>query len=172
MDLNEVRAAAIPAPTFTSLIAVGISQVVSVVRPDRGVMHLMYPELKGFTDFPLTREEAARSQPISRTDAGRGITTWSREPCVIQKIVLAGDASSRHEATIWLSETRRGFPVQIQWHEPNAEVVFRFIEINDITPDIAIFEPPLSYAKYPDQPMLLQNALQRKNSEARTRQRP
>jgi len=170
MDLNEVRATAIPAPTFTSLIAMGIYQVVNVVRPDRGVAHLMYPELKSFTDFPLTPEETTRSMKIARTDAGRG--TAVGRFCAVQRVVVTGSSTNRHEATVWLSDNMRGFPVQIQWDEPRGQVTLRFLDVYLITPDIGLFEPPRDYIKYPDQAMLLQNASQRKNSEPRPRRGP
>jgi hypothetical protein len=170
MDVNEVRSLGFPAPAFSSLIEMGLNQVVSVVRPEKRVLHILYPDVRGYLDFPLTPEESAGTMKVERADTGRG--TANGEPCAMQRIVLTREGTNRHDAIVWLSDAQRGFPVQIQWNEPNAQVTFRFLQVNIVKPDLALFEPPSEYAKYPDYTVLIQTAAARKNALTRTRREP
>ncbi len=111
MDVNEVRSSTIPAPMFTALIELDLNKVVSVVRPDRRVLHVMYPDLRGYIDFPLTPEEVAGTMKVERTQAGRG--TALGESCAMQRVVVTCESTNRHEATVWLSDAQRGFPVHL-----------------------------------------------------------
>ncbi len=167
LDLNQVRSPTSIAPAFTGLLALDVTRIMNVVRPDKRAMYLVYPGTFSYTSIPLLPEECDRTLKIERGEAIH--ETALGQPCQKQKITVTYANNDKHEAMAWFSDTLRGFPVQIQWLERNATVTLRYLEVSQIVPALNVFEPPATFMKYNDQPAMLQAAMQRKLDDPKSK---
>ncbi|MBI3874861.1 MAG: hypothetical protein HY300_02630 [Verrucomicrobia bacterium] len=167
LDLTQVRSPSGLLPAFTGLLALDVVQIRNIVRPDKRVMHLVYPGTFSYTDLPLLPEECNHTLKIERGDIGHDAALG--QPCQKQKITVTYANNDKHEAMVWFSDTLRGFPVQIQWLERSATVTLRYLEVNMAVPALNVFEPPSSFMRYADQPTMLQSAMQRKLDDPKSK---
>jgi hypothetical protein len=149
IDMSEVKGSQFPAEAIVQLKKLNLDKPVSVLRPDKKVLYIIYPALKSYVEMPMPKEEAAvldKDVKMKKTELGK--ETIDGHPCVKSKVVMTDDQGKAQEATIWEASDMKDFPVQVQMADEGANVVIRYSNVQLAVPPASLFEPPAGYAKY------------------------
>ena len=158
-DAAEVKNKSMPAGMTEALKRWGLARVVSLIRPDKGLVYVLYPDQKALLRFPLPDDGVSGAPKITKTPLGK--ETVAGHPCTKNKVVISGGQSQAVEATTWEASDLKGFPVQIETKDGGNTSVMRFRDIQLAKPDPAQFYPPAGYTVYRNQDELGQ-AIQKK----------
>lgn len=149
IDLAQTRNKGVPAQMGAMLKQMGMSQVVSIIRPDKGLVYVIYPDQRALFSMALPKEDSEGSEKtpkIVKTPLGQ--ETIDGHPCTKNRVVLTDSAGQSTEATTWEASDLKGLPVQIQTQEAQTTSVVRFKEIQFSPPPADAFEPPSGFTKY------------------------
>jgi hypothetical protein len=162
VDMSQMRNKQAPPGYATALKQMGMAQVTSIIRPDKKLIYIVYPDQKCYLTMSLPTENADEKEPkIQKTALGK--ETIDNHPCVKNQVVLSDDKGQSLEATTWNATDLKDFPVQIQTTEKDQTSIMHFRDVRFEKPDPALFEPPADYQKYKDQQELL-TAIMKKGS--------
>src|SRR5436190_20645814 len=118
IDLTQTKNASMPPGAATTLRQMGMAQVISLVRPDKKLVYIIYPDQKAMITMPLPDEDldvAAKNSKTSKTPLGK--ETVDGHPCVKNKVVITSEKGEVLEATTWNAIDLQDFPLQIQTKE-------------------------------------------------------
>jgi hypothetical protein len=165
LDMAEFKNKGEPAGANDELKQMGMSHVVSVIRPDKKVIYVIYPDHKALASMPLSKEEAeaAEKKPtLQKTETGK--ETVDGHPCIKNTVIVTGDKGKILEATTWNATDLKDFPVQIQTRDQNnytSIVTYRQVQL--AKPDAGQFDPPAGYKHY-NEPAEMVDDIQKKTS--------
>jgi hypothetical protein len=162
VDMTQMKSAELPPDAAVSLKKMGMDRVVSIMRPDRKTMYLIYPNLQSYVNMPLPKEEAEaleKEPKMEKTQLGK--ETIDGHPCTKNKVVVTDDKGEKHEATIWNATDMKDFPVQLQIQEKDAIIVMHYKQVQFVKPDAKQFDPPADYKQYADNLQLMQKAMEK-----------
>jgi hypothetical protein len=157
LDLGSMKSKDMPPGTADALKQMGMARVISVVRPDKKLIHIIYPDQKCYLNMPMPPEEVEamdKNPKVEKTELGK--ETLDGHPCVKMKVVIGGgDKGPPVEATTWNANDLKNFPIQIQTEEKGNTTVLRFKQVQLIKPEAKDFELPEGYKQYNDQQELI-----------------
>jgi hypothetical protein len=159
VDVTQMIGKAIPPGSADTLKQMGMDRVISIIRPDKKEMFVIYPGLQSYAKMALPKEEieAIAKQPkIEKTALGK--ETVDGHPCVKSKVTLTTDDGKKHEATVWNATDLKDFPVRIQTQERDQSVEMTYKQIKLARPDAKVFEPPAGFTEYDDIQKLMMGA--------------
>ena len=151
IDLTRTRNKDMPSGTAATLKQIGMAQVVSIIRPDKGSVYVIYPDQRVLLTLPLSKEDAEGSDKapqIAKTALGK--ETIDGHPCVKNKVVITDSSGQKVEATTWDATDLNDLPVQIETAERDNTSIVRFKQIQFTKPDSGLFEIPSGYTQYKD----------------------
>ena len=160
IDMTHVKSAQMPADAAESLKKMGMAQVVSIVRPDQKIMHMIYPGMKSYAKMPLPSDESITNKEPKIEITKLGEETIDGHACVKNKTIITADDGTKHEAILWNATDLKDFPLQIQSSEQGMTVLMHFKDIQSTKPDAALFEPPTGYTAYDDVQKMMMSAMQ------------
>jgi hypothetical protein len=149
IDLAETRNKDVPPQMGAMLKQMGMSQVVSIIRPDKGLVYIMYPDQRAMLSMPLPKEDLENSQKapdIKKTPLGK--ETIDGHPCTKYKVLITDSTGNSAEATTWDASDLQDLPIQIETHERASTSVLRFKQVHFTRPDSGYFEVPSSFTMY------------------------
>jgi hypothetical protein len=138
-----------PSGTAATLKQIGMAEVVSIIRPDKGLAYVIYPDQRVLLTMPLPKEDSegsGKAPQVSRTPLGK--ETIDGHPCVKNKVVVTDSTGQTVEATTWDATDLNGFPIQIETQEKATTSLVRFKQIKFAPPAAGFFEPPSGFAQY------------------------
>lgn len=162
VDMTQLKSAELPPDAISNLKQIGMDRVVSILRPDKKAMFLIYPGLQACVNVPLPREEAEaldKEPKMEKTELGR--ETIDGHPCIKNKVIVTNDKGEKHEATIWNATDLKDFPVQIQIQEKDTTIALSYKQVQFVKPDAKQFELPADYKQYADNLQLMQKAMEK-----------
>lgn len=143
LDMAQMKNANMPPGAVEQLKKMGMSQVISVVRPDKNLAYVIYPDNKVLMSMPLPKEADTK---VTRTDLGK--ETIDGHACAKTKVVISGGKDQSFEATTWNASDLKDFPIQIRAQEKENTSVIHFSNVQLAKPDAQDFEPPAGYTQY------------------------
>jgi hypothetical protein len=156
IDLAETRNKDMPPGTGATLKKIGMSEVVSIIRPDKKVLYVIYPDQRVMLAMPLPKEDyegSDKAPQVSKTPLGKEIIDG--HPCVKNRVLISDSAGQTAEAITWDATDLKNLPIQIETQEKdptspqgNTTSLVRFKQIQFARPDAALFEPPSGYTQY------------------------
>jgi hypothetical protein len=162
IDMTQAKNSSMPPGAAASLKQMGMAQVISLVRPDKKLVYVIYPDQKVMMTMPLPEEDAeaaGKNAKTARTPLGK--ETIDGHPCVKNKVVITPDKGPAVEATTWNATDLKDFPVQIQTKEQENTSFVRFKQVQFKKPDADLFEPPNGYTQYSDPQELMQGVMKK-----------
>jgi len=151
IDLARTRNKDMPSGTAATLKQIGMSQVVSIIRPDKQLVYVIYPDQRVLLSMPLPKEDAEGSDKTPQiTKTALGKETIDGHPCIKNKVVISDSSGQKVEAITWDATDLNDLPVQIETQERDNTSVVRFKQIQFAKPDSGLFEPPSGYTQYRD----------------------
>jgi hypothetical protein len=163
IDMNQMKSA--DTTDIDMLKKLGIARMSSLIRPDKKLIYLVYPDQKSYFSMPMSAEDAAESSNPKLQKTPLGSEAIEGHDCVKNKIVVTDEKGQTMEATTWNAKDLNDFPVQIQAKEKDTTSIVRFKNVKFGKVDPKEFEPPADYAKYADASEMIQ-AIMKKSGGA------
>jgi hypothetical protein len=160
IDLSEFKHKDFPPALANSLKQLGLSQVVSIMRPDKLQTSIVYPEMQSLLTLPLPKADAdvvLKTPQIEKTVLGK--ETLNGRACVKHKVLIKSENGQTVSATVWNASDLKDFPVQIETVEKDSISILRFKEVQFVKPDARQFETPASYKQYADYPAMIKGLM-------------
>lgn len=149
IDLAQTRNKNMPAGTADMLRKIGMSEVISIIRPDKKLVYVIYPDQRAMLSMPLPKEdyEGSETAPkVSKTPLGK--ETIDGHPCVKNRVLISDARGQTAEAITWDATDLKELPIQIQTQEGDSTSLVRFKQIQFARPAEGLFEPPSGFAQY------------------------
>jgi len=163
VDLAKAVSRDLPELALASLKQAGMSEVTSIMRPDKKATYVIYPGAKSYVSMPLSTEEA------QTLDKGYKVQSET-----VGKELLAGKERSKHtvvvrdskgatvlEATTWNAPELKDFPVQIETRQDAMTIIMRFSNLKLEKPGTAQFEVPQGFTQYKNVQELMFEAMKK-----------
>jgi Domain of unknown function (DUF4412) len=148
MDISEMQGSHIPPQTAARMKQMGMSKTTMIMRSDKGITYVVYPDMKAYTEMGGQEKRAAMSEYKTETTK-LGQETIDGHDCVKNKVVVTGPSGAPHDSTVWNATDLKQFPVKIETASVNGNAsVILFKEVKLDKPDDAQFDPPSDYKKY------------------------
>lgn len=166
MDMTQVKNNTMPPGAAAQLKQMGMAQIISVVRPDKKLIYVIYPEQKILLSMAMPKEEAEAAQKtpkIQKTSLGK--ETLDGHDCTKFKVLISDEQGNSVQATTWNAADLKDFPLQIQTQEKEATSIVRFKQVQFVKPDLKQFEPPAGYTQYTNQWELQQAVMKKMMAE-------
>jgi len=160
LDMSAVKSKQLPPETLAAFKAAGLETLATIVRPDRKSTLLIYPRVQGYTEVPMSRDEAAgleRKFKIQKTRLGS--ETLGGYSCDKNNVVISADTGEKHHATVWYATELKDFPIKVQMEQPQMTVVFQYRDVKLAPPEASRFEAPAGFTRYGTAEQLMQNAM-------------
>jgi hypothetical protein len=148
IDLTQTRNKDMPAGTAAALKQIGMSQVVSIIRPDKSLVYVIYPDQRVLMTMPLPKEDVDASKGPKVIKTALGKETIDGHPCVKNRVLVSEPGGDTTEATTWDATDLKDLPIQIQTEEKDTVSVVRFKQVQFNPPSAAFFEPPGGFTQY------------------------
>jgi hypothetical protein len=162
IDLTQTRNKDMPAGAAAALKQIGMSQVVSIIRPDKGLVYVIYPDQQVLLTMAMPKEDAdgsAKAAKLQKTALGK--ETIDGHPCVKNRVVVTEGSGETAEAITWEATDLKELPIQIETQEKDVVSVVRFTKVQFTPPSPGYFEPPSGFAQY-DNPDDLKTGVMKK----------
>ncbi len=88
IDMAQIRGKNLPPAAVAGLKQLGMDRVVSLLRPDKQALFILYPNAQSYVHLPFTKEEIAadKNLKVERTALAR--ETVAGHPCVKNQVVI------------------------------------------------------------------------------------
>lgn len=161
IDMSQTKNASMPPGAAEQLKAMGMARVVSIIRPDKDLVYVIYPAQKSLMTMPLPKEstDPAKQPKITKTAVGK--ETIDGHACVKNKVTMTDDNGHPFEALTWNASDLKDFPIQIQTTEKQGTSIMHFSDIQFEKPDPKQFDAPADYAAYDSPQALMQGIMEK-----------
>ncbi len=160
MDMAEMKGGGIPPDAAASMKQMGMDKTITISRPDKEIMYMIYPGLKAYVAQPLKDPEATRPESDFEAEVTElGKETIEGRACVKNKVVVTDKQDRKHEFTVWNASDLDNFPVRIETADDGNTVTWLYKDVKLAKPDTALFDPPTDYKKYDSLKALMQEQI-------------
>ncbi len=163
IDLSQIRGRSVSPGVIAVLKQAGLDRVVSIVRLDKKMIHVVFSGVRSYANMELSGADADAAQKnlrIQKTLLAR--ETVDGHACARNRVVVKDSKGvALLEATTWNAADLKDFPVQIALQTKDNATIVHFNQIRLARPDAAQFEPPAGYARFNNTDSLLMSAAQK-----------
>jgi hypothetical protein len=162
MNMTEVKGGQMPPDAAAQMKSMGMDTMVSLSRPDKKTVYLIYPGLQSYVENPMPEKAAATGDDfkIETTEAGK--ETVEGHDCVKNQVVVTDKDGKKHESTVWNATDLKKFPVKIVTSEQGQNSTMLFKKISFDKPAASNFEVPASFQKYDNMQTMMQQQMMKK----------
>ncbi len=162
IDMTQIKSQSVKESETAQLKQMGLSQVISIIRPDKKLIYVIYPDQKSVLTMPMPKEDAEAAEKTPKIEkTALANETVDGHSCVKNKVVVSDDKGQILDAITWNATDLKNFPIQIETKENGKTTVVRYKQVQIAKPLANQFEPPASYAQYNDM-MDLMNGVMKK----------
>jgi len=163
MDMAEIKGGGIPPDAAATMKQMGMDKTVTITRPDKETMYMIYPGLKAYAAQPFKDPDATRPESDFKAEVTElGKETVEGRACIKNKVVVTDNEDLKHEFTVWNATELDNFPVQIETSQGGARVTWLFTDVKLGKPAAALFDPPTDYKKYDSLMALMQEQMMKR----------
>lgn len=141
----------------------GMDKMVSISRPDKKTMYLVYPGMQGYVENPL-KDQAEVTSPddfkVETTELAK--ENVEGHDCVKNKVVVTDKNGKITESTVWNAKDLRKFPVKIETTEQGQKAIMHFKEVSFTKPAASVFEVPAGMTKHASMQAMMQEVMMKK----------
>ena len=161
MDLTKMKGAGARAAQMKQM---GMDKMVNIMRPDKKVAYMIYPNMQAYAQNALTDEQAANmldtTSKIEKTKMGK--ETIDGHSCEKNKITVTSEKGEKHEVMVWNATDMKDFPVQMEMNENGNDIIMKYTDVKLDKPEAKLFEPPTDYTKYNSMQTLMQTEMMKR----------
>jgi hypothetical protein len=149
VDMTKMKGPMMSPETIAQIKLVGMDRVISIARPDKKLVYVIYPRLKTYASTPIpeaTLQSLSARTGMAKVELGR--ETVEGHPCVKNKVTLTDPAGKSSVFTLWNATDLKDFPVRFQTVDGDNTITSTYKELKLDGPDEKQFEPPSDYKVY------------------------
>jgi len=135
----------------------GMDRMVILALPGKTVIYVMYPALESYFEAPRSGSQAGGAT----LKTALGNETIDNHPCAKSKLTITDADGKVSEALVWEATDLNDFPIQYQTTDSGETTITTFRDINQSSPDAALFEVPAKYKQYGSMQELIMGNMQR-----------
>ena len=159
VDMTQVKSKELEG-SAASLRQMGMDRTVSIVRPDKQTVFVIYPSLRAYAATPIAKGQASNSNQEYKIDSSPlGNETVDGHPCQKNKVTVSGADGEKHEAIVWNASDLKNFPVKMQMTQAGVTTVMKYSNIKFDRPDAKLFDAPVGFDKYDSMEKMMQAAI-------------
>src|SRR5688572_3272184 len=155
IDVTQMKNKDLPAGIADQLKQMGMDQIVTLIRPDRKAMYVLYPKLEACLTQPLPKDTG--DAKMDKQVVGK--ETLDGHPCVKHKITFTSEKGGKEEFTVWNATDLKDFPVQILAKQNEDTVITRYKQVQLTKPDAKLFDLPAGFKEYNDTQSFMQGIM-------------
>jgi hypothetical protein len=149
IDLAQLHTSQLTPTALVMLKQLGLDRVISVLRPDRKTLYLIYPSAKSFTTLPLPDDASAMDGKLKMQKTPLARETVDGHPCVKNNVRFTNAKGAVVlDAVTWNATDLKDFPVQIQLKDNDNSALLRLTQIQIGRLDAKWFEPAAGFTRY------------------------
>jgi outer membrane lipoprotein-sorting protein len=168
MDMTEMKSASMPAQAAAQMKQMGMDKIVTISRPDKSTICMIYPGLQAYVENPIPDADAAKPASDFESEATeQGKETVDGHACVKNKVIVTDKAGKTHQSMVWNAADLKNFPVKIETSEGGQTTTMLFKNVKLDRPDAAQFEPPAGFKKYDSMMAMMQQEMMKRMGGAR-----
>jgi hypothetical protein len=149
VDMVQVKSRDIDAGAATMFKQMGMDRMVTIVRPDKQTVFVIYPGLAAYAETPVPTAE------LQMVAAGNEVIDG--HPCQKKKLSISSK-DGKQEGFIWQATDLKDFPIKIEITLTHGSTLTTYTGIRFEKPDAKLFEPPAAYEKYDSVEMMIRVA--------------
>ena len=159
VDMTQVKSKELEG-SAASLRQMGMDRTVSIVRPDKQTVFVIYPSLRAYAETPIAKGQAGNTNQEYKIDSTPlGDETIDGHACKKNKVTVSGSGGDKHEAIVWNASDLKSFPVKMQMMHAGVTTVMKYSNIKFDKPDAKLFDPPVGFEKYDSMEKMMQSAI-------------
>jgi len=162
INMSEIQGTKMPAGSAAQMKSMGLDQTISISRPDKKTVYIIYPGMQSYVANPLSEREATDDKDFKIETTELGKETVDGHPCVKNKVVVTDKKGEAHESTVWNATDLNKFPVKIETSEQGHAAIMRFKNITFTKPDPSQFEVPAGFTKYDNMQTMMQQQMMKR----------
>jgi hypothetical protein len=139
VDMAQVKSREIEAGAAAMFKQMGLDRMVTIVRPDKQTVFVIYPGLAAYAETPVPTAE------IQMVTIGNEVVDG--HPCQKKKLSISSK-EGKQEGWVWQATDLKEFPIRIEINLTNGSTLTTYTGIRFEKPDAKLFEPPGDYEKY------------------------
>jgi hypothetical protein len=163
VNLADLKGGQMPPNAAAQMKAMGMDQMVTISRPDKKTVYLIYPGLQSYAQVPLSNADSAPTNgdfKVETTEIGND--TVDGHACVKNKYVVTDKEGVKHESTVWNATDLKKFPVKIETVEQGDNVSMLFKNVSLGKPAASQFDPPADFKKYDTMQEMMQQEMMKR----------
>jgi hypothetical protein len=162
-DMTQMKGGGIPPEAAESMKQMGMDKMVTITRPDKKLVYVIYPSLNAYAENPLQDADALKPESEFKVEVTElGKDTVDGHPCIKNKVVVTDKEDNKHEFTVWNATDLKKFPVKLETVERGHTMVMLFKDVKLAKPDANLFEPPSGFKRYESVPALMQQEVMKR----------
>jgi hypothetical protein len=148
MDATQIKNREMHPGLPAMLRQMGMAQVVSIIRPDKKTVYVIYPDQKAVLNVPLPNDGSkdGKEPKVEKTPLGK--ETIDGHPCVKNKVLIKSENDKPLEAITWNATDLKDFPVQVEITDEGNISVIHFKEVQFVKTDAKQFDAPAGFTEY------------------------
>ena len=147
VDMTQVTGKSIAPESKAVFKQMGVDRMVTITRPDKQAMIIVYPGLAAYAQTPLSAADVQT--------ASAGTETVDGHPCRKEKLTISSK-DSKQEGFVWRATDLKDFPIKIQLSHTNGLAITSYSNVKFDKPDAKLFEPTAEFDKYDSVEQMLQ----------------
>ena len=163
MNMSEMKGGSMPPDFAEQMKAMGMDQMVSISRPDKNVMYVIYPANQCYMEQAMSAKSGsapAEDFKIQTTELGK--ESADGHDCLKNKVIVTDKEGTKHESTVWNATDLKKFPVKIETTEQGHKAVMHFKNVAFTAPAAAQFDAPAGFKKYSNPQQMMQEMMMKK----------
>jgi len=163
INLADMKGGQMPPGGAAQMKAMGMDQMVTLSRPDKKTVYLVYPGLQSYAEIPLSKADSSPTNgdfKVETTEIGKD--TVDGHPCVNNKYVVTDSEGVKHESTVWNATDLKKFPVKIETINNGSNVTMLFKNVSLAKPAASLFDPPADFKKYDNAMQMMQQEVMKR----------
>ena len=163
MNLSEMQNTNMPAEATAMMKSMGMDTLISISRPDKKLVYIVYPGLSSYAEMPPSDKSAstdAADYKVETKELGREAVEGHN--CVKNQVTVTEKDGTIHESTVWNAADLQNFPVKIVTTEQGQLSTMLFKRIAFTPPAADTFEVPTGFTKYASVQSMMQAEMMKK----------
>jgi hypothetical protein len=164
-DMAGMKGAGITPEAVAQMRAMGMDRMITITRPENKTVTMVYPGLKSYLEMSMPAAAATIASDDFKVEVTEiGKESFEGHPCVRNKVVVTGKDGKKYESLVWNATDMKNFPLKIETSEDGNKIAMLFKNISFNSPDAALFEAPVGYARYTSMQALMQEQMMKRMS--------
>ncbi len=161
IDMTKMQGG-MPPGMAEQIKAMGMAEIATITIPEKKMNFLLYPGLEGYVETPLPADADKPLEKFQMELTKVGEETIDGHACIKSKFAITEEQGKKREGVVWQAGGLKNFPLKIESEESGQTITMTFRDVKMTAPAATLFELPKHFKMYPNQQMMLQEAMMKR----------